>query len=292
MAQGRDLFPADRGLQARMAIASVATPLLVVAGAALVVELAPLKIVGFFFLAVVIGVWLAIAAYRDAEDGLPLAVQETPELHALVERVCVMADLPKPTIVRSPESEPNSWVVARPGRPPELHLTRGLLALLETEELEAVVAHELAHVAHRDAVVMTVVGGPGTVMVQGGQALLRGGFFLLPGALVAMGVGLSARVGTAALSRYRELAADASAAAITGHPAALAHALRKVSGSLQAIPSADLREVAVRDAFNFVAAGDEGRGWLRTHPDVERRIARLEAMERRLHAARLPDLPR
>jgi heat shock protein HtpX len=290
MAQGRELFPADRGLQARMVLASVLTPLLVLAAAAAVVLLAPAKVIVFFALAVAIGVFLAISSFRSEESSWPLAAHDTPELHALVERVCAMADLPKPVIVRVPERQPNSWIVARPGRPAELHVTRGLLELLEPAELEAVIAHELAHVANRDAMVMTVVGGPGTAMLTGGQALLRGGFMMLPGALIAIGVGFSARVGTSALSRYRELAADAGAAAVTGRPATLAAALRKVSGGLSALPTVDLREAAARDAFHLLAAGDAGRGPLRTHPDVERRIARLEAMERRLHAARLPDI--
>lgn len=296
MARGPELFPADRGLQARMVVASLLTPLLVVAAAAAVIAIAPTRIAIFFVLALVIGVWTAVAAYRDADGAYPLSTVEEPELHAAVERLCALADLPKPVLVRNPERQPNSWLVARPGKPAQLHVTRGLLELLTPAELEAVVAHELSHLAHHDAMVMTVVGGPGTALLEGGPMLMRGGLWMLPGAVIAVGVGSVARVGTTALSRYRELAADAGAAALTGHPATLAAALRKVSGGLAAIPSQDLRAVAGRDAFHLLPAGDEGDGrWYArlggaTHPAVERRIARLEAMEERLHAARAPDL--
>ncbi|MCW3005585.1 MAG: peptidase Ste24p [Solirubrobacterales bacterium] len=295
MAQGRDLFPADRGLQARMVVASVVTPLMVVVAVVAVALFAPLRIELFFTLAIVIGVWMSVQAYRDAAPGRQLAPADSPQLHALVERLCVAADLPKPVIVRNPEKQPNSWVVARPRRPAELHVTRGLLELLTPAELEAVIAHELAHLAHHDATVMTVVGGPGAVLLEGGSRM-PGAWLALPAMIIALVIGAISRFGTNALSRYRELAADAGAAALTGHPAVLAQALRKVSGGLELIPSSDLREVAGRDAFHLLAVSDESSGpWLRragraTHPALALRIARLEAMEQRLHAARLPDV--
>ena len=138
---------------------------------------------------------------------------------------------------------------------------------------------------------MTVVAGPGVTMLAGSLLLVRKGlFWWLLSAAIATPVGVTTRIATAALSRYRELAADASAVAITGKPLTLARALRKVSGTLQATPSRDLREIAVHDAFNLVAAGPQRHAWLRTHPDIEHRIARIEAMEHHLHTARLPDI--
>ena len=142
-----------------------------------------------------------------------------------------------------PERQPNSWIVSTGRERTRLHLTEGLLARLEPHELEAVIAHELAHVAHRDATVMTLVGGPGTVLLGGGMKLARfNGFWLMTlGGLSRWRSAGSACIGTRALSRYREFAADAGAGVMTGRPAALASALMKVSDGLVRIPSADLR---------------------------------------------------
>ena len=171
-----------------------------------------------------------------------------------------------------------------------LHLTDGLLRRLDPHELEAVVAHELAHVAHRDATVMTIVGGPGAVLLGGGMRLLRAsaasGCSL--GGLSAIGDRLARELGTRALSRYREFAADAGAAVMTGRPAALASALMKVSEGLVRDPAEDLRAAAARDAFHLLPVGDR-RNWLplpATHPPLAARIARLERQEATLQAAR------
>lgn len=290
MARGRELFPADRGLQARMVLASVVTPLLVFAAVAAVVLVAPTRIVVFLIIAVVIGVGMAIAAYANRDRPDPVSAADAPELHAVVDRLCAITALPKPVLYVDRERQPNSWVVARPRRPAELHVTDGLLALLEPAELDAVIAHELAHLANHDATVMTIVGGPGAVLMEGGRPLMRLGFWAVPGGVLAMGIGWLSRLGTNTLSRYRELSADAASAAITGRPSALASALGKVSGQIAWLPQEDLRAVAARDAFHLLPVSDhEGGHWFdATHPDVATRIARLEAMERRLQAARMP----
>jgi heat shock protein HtpX len=291
MARGRELFPADRGLQARMVLASVLTPLLVLAAVVAVVLVMPHKVAVYLLIAAGVGVVLAIRAALTENRGSPVSVARAPELHSITERLCASASLPKPDIHLDHERQPNSWVVARPRRRAELHVTSGLVELLEPVELEAVIAHELAHLANRDAAVMTVVSGPGVALQEGGAKLLSFHFWLAPGALLAIAIGWISGLGTNALSRYRELAADAGGAALCGHPGALASALRKASGRLQLIPMRDLRAVAGRDAFHLLPVGErDGGGRLAaTHPDLERRIVRLEAMERRLHSARLPD---
>jgi heat shock protein HtpX len=202
-----------------------------------------------------------------------------------------VGDLPRPDIVLDAERQPNSWVIDLPGRPPRLHVTRGLLATLDAAELEAAIAHELSHVAHRDATVMTVVGLPGSLLLEGSMREMRGLWFWQIGAVVAGAIGYVASGGTHALSRYRELSADRGAAALTGRPSALASALLKVSGELERLPSRDLRAVAGRDAFHLVAVEDAGardwRGGLgHTHPSIEERIAALERLEQRMQAAR------
>src|SRR3954451_17225490 len=257
----RELFPPRRGLQARMAATAILTPLIVLALVVAVVDVAPPKLLGGMAVATIAGIVAAVKARKRVESTRPLRPDEHPELHATVERLCVLADLPRAEIVVDDEKQPNSWIVDPPGRAPRLHLTKRLLEVLPPPELEAVVAHELAHVANRDATVMTVVGGPGAVLLEGGRLIGRhGGWWLVQmGALLAGAVGLVSQVGTNALSRHRELAADAGAAALTGHPAALAAALLKVSDGLAPLPVEDLRVAAGRDAFHLLEVGRPSR---------------------------------
>jgi heat shock protein HtpX len=282
------LFPADRGLQVRMVVATLLTPMLVLAAIIAIVLWAPLVITIVFALSVALCVWRAVDIARSRPWVRPLAADEEPQLHAIVERLCALSDLRKPFLVCDDERQPNSWMVAPLRWRAELHVTRGLLDLLTPAELEAVIAHELSHVAHRDAIVMTIVGTPSSTLLDGGVPVLRA-TVAVPGALLAIAIGAISRVGTNALSRYRELAADAGAAALTGHPATLAIALRKVSDGLTAIPSDDLRAVIRRDAFHLLPVADADARSRRvrlggpTHPTLARRIARLEAMEARLH---------
>jgi heat shock protein HtpX len=268
-----------------MVLTAVLTPALVVA--ALVACALTFSWETLLALAVVsfLGVAKILAERRAAPSGRRLVAGEEPALHAIVERLCVLADLPRPELVLESEKQPNSWVVDPPGRPARLHVTRGLLDLLEPAELEAVVAHELSHVANRDATVMTVVGLPGAALLNGGRQMEMWWGPVLVGRALGLAIGGLAGIGSNALSRYRELTADAGAAALTGRPSALASALMKVSGDLARLPSADLRAVAGRDAFHLLPVAPE-RGWLRvlgpTHPRLERRLAALERLEARL----------
>jgi heat shock protein HtpX len=220
--------------------------------------------------------------------GHVLEPAEDPELFATVDRLCALVDIERPEIIASELQQPNSWVIHRPGTPPRLFITRTLRELLTPDELQAVVGHELTHIANRDALVMTVVGTPGAMMLN-----TRGGGF---DAILFALVGAVSSLGTAMLSRYRELAADAGSAAITGRPSALASALLKVSDSQQQIPEKDLRAAVALNAFNLVAVTPPKRHWLtkigpiaraaRTHPDLDRRVAALHRLEARQHALR------
>lgn len=266
-----------------MLLAAVGTPALVVGCVGAIVVFAPMKVLIGVGLAAVVGVGGAIRERWNPASPLDVTAAQEPELHAIVDRLCVLADLPKPEIVVEPEEQPNSWLVARWRGRARLHVTRGLLALLTPSELEAVIAHELAHLANRDAAVMTAVGGPGAALLGGGRRLMGGGWLLMFGGIVAMGIGWLSRFGTQALSRHRELAADAGSAALTGRPAALATALRRISGELRMVPEEDLRVAAYRDVFHLLPVGDSG-----THPPLAKRIERLERLEQRMQAARLP----
>jgi heat shock protein HtpX len=289
----RELFPPDRGLQARMVLTAIGTPLLVLACLVAVVVVAPNKILIGVAIAALIGIVGSVRERAERPEPRVVGAEDEPVLHGIVDRLCVLADLPRPEIVVEDEREPNSWLVGlRRGRS-RLHVTRGLLELLEPTELEAVVAHELAHLAHRDAAVMTAVGGPGAVLLGGGRRMHGGWIWMSFGFWVAAGIGWLSRVGTQALSRHRELAADAGAASLTGHPAAFATALRKVAGQLRVVPREDLRVAAARDAFNLLPVEvpmDSRRGrLLGTHPPLEVRVARLERLEHTLQRSRIAD---
>jgi heat shock protein HtpX len=275
-----------------MVLAAVLTPALVLAAVAAIAWLLPLKIFGGVVIVAVVGIVVALRDRRRTTRSEILAPGAEPELQAAVERLCLMADLPRPDIAVDEERQPNSWVVDAPGRPPRLHVTRGLLELLDPAELEAVLAHELSHVAHRDATVMTVVGLPGAVLVSGvqGRGWGAGWFPLQIGMGLALLIGRAGELGTNMLSRHRELVADAGAAALTGRPSALASALVKVSGELARIPTADLRAAAARDVFHLLPTSADGRGPLgrlvATHPTLDQRLAALDRVERRLQHGR------
>ena len=281
----RDLFPADPGLVARVATVAIATPLVVFSGLAAVVLLTTWKLSAVVLGALLIGVCVGLhERVAISSRGSRLSPAAAPQLHAVVERLCLLADLAKPAIVLEREKMPNSWIEGTMRGGFRLHLTQGLLDLLEPSELEAVIAHELAHVANRDAAVMTVVGGPGEALLSGGVRVAGQGWYpLVLGGAIATLIGWIGTIGTRALSRYREFAADAGAVALTGNPAALASALMKVSEGLVAIPQRDLRAASVGDAFHLLPAARENSfGLPATHPPLAARIERLERLERAL----------
>jgi heat shock protein HtpX len=282
------LLPPDRGLQARMVLAMLLAPGIALGGVAVAIAVPATRV------AVIVVVAAGILR-RSAADAEPRrrvvapapAAGDLPHVHATVDRLCLLADLPKPEIVVVDEYQPNSWIAAPGGETPRLHLTLGLLLLLEPEELEAVIAHELAHLAHHDARVMGIVGGSGDLLVGGAEGVTRLWFLLWPGILAAGAIGWISRLATLSFARHRELVADAGSAALTGRPAALACALRRISGELARIPSVDLRAAAARDVLHLVPVAGEALGapWT-SHPPLARRIERLERLERALHRAR------
>jgi heat shock protein HtpX len=233
----------------------------------------------------------------------PLAPGDDPRLEALVERLCGLADLPVPRLALMPSDFPNAFSAGRSRRDAVIVLTRGLLARLDERELEAVVAHELAHVANRDAFVMTLAGAPALL----GRKLLWGTarlpftvanpvgkllsalllLYLLPVLFVGWIVYAFATLLVMSISRYREYAADRGAALITGAPENVMSALQTLADAFPLIPERDLREVARMNAF-FVLAVDGGSDTFEvdplrifpTHPPLERRLARLAELAR------------
>jgi heat shock protein HtpX len=243
------------------------------------------QIQGVILVSLGVGAWVGMRErVAVSSRGRRLSAAEAPELHAIVERLCVVADLAKPTLVLDRQEMPNSWIEGTTRGGFRLHLTQGLLDLLEPQELEAVIAHELAHVANRDAAVMTIVGAPGEALLSGGVRVVSQGWWpVMIGGATATLIGWVGALGGRALSRYREYAADAAAVRMTGNPAALATALMKVSEGLVAIPAKDLRAATASDPLHLLPARDQRQFLLPpTHPPLAARIERLERLERTL----------
>jgi heat shock protein HtpX len=217
--------------------------------------------------------------------------QEYPQLHGTVGRLSQQADLPKPTVAVADTRVPNAFATGRSQSSSTVCVTKGLLQSLDDEELEAVVAHELAHVKNRDVMVMTIASFLSTlafIVVRWGW-LFGGGRNRNGGGQVIVAIGVSFLVWVVsfllirALSRYREYAADRGAASITGKPGALASALLTIDGRMDRVPKEDLREQAEMNAFFVIPirSGFIGR-IASTHPPTEKRVERLRELERSL----------
>jgi heat shock protein HtpX len=242
------------------------------------------------------------AANLFASDKLALSAmgarvvtpQEAPQLHAMIDRLCVQADLPKPKVAVANTSMPNAFALGRSPKNATVCATTGIMDLLSPAELEGVMAHELTHVANRDVMVMTLASFFATIAAY----IVQFGFIFGGGAssddddspsfmvllLVSVVVYVVSFVLMQALSRYREFAADRGAALITGRPSALASALVKISGGMARIPQKDLRATSELNAFFIFPAGvGKGIGALfSTHPPMEKRIAALGRLEAQL----------
>jgi len=260
--------------------------------------------------AVVIGGGLAIGSlfYSDkialsTAGAVEVTPQQAPELHGVVDRICALADMPKPRIAISPTDLPNAFATGRNTKHAVLCVTDGLLRRLDREELEGVISHEMSHVAHKDVMVMTIASF--LAIIAG--LLIRFSFYgeLFGGGrrnsndqnsglilLAIMGVSIVVYAVSflliRLLSRYRELAADRSGALLTGQPSALASALQKVSGTIARIPTKDLREAQPLNAFFFAPAlsAKEAQSKISalfsTHPPLEKRLAQLAKISAQL----------
>lgn len=224
-----------------------------------------------------------------AMHGREVSPQEAPELHGMIDRLCAMADMPKPRVAIADSDVPNAFATGRNQKHAVVCVTTGILRRLEPEELEGVLAHELSHVAHRDVAVMTIASFLGIVAGLMTRFALYSGFGRsrdnnqggLPVGLIIMLVSMTVYAVsfllTRALSRYRELAADRAGALLTQKPSTLASALVKVSGDMARIPTRDLREAEPFNAFYFTPAlsGKSISTLFATHPPLERRLEQL-----------------
>jgi heat shock protein HtpX len=226
---------------------------------------------------------------------------EAPELHDLVERLCAMADLPKPKVAIVDTDVPNAFATGRSPKHAAVAVTTGLWRRLDKEEIESVVAHELSHVANRDVLVMTVASFFAMLAALltrfGLYAGMFGGFGggnrnnnsnNTPVWLIVLAVSILTYVISFILirtiSRYREFAADRGSALITGAPENLMSALQKISSQITAIPDRDLREVAGMNAFFIIPTSIKHRTaeLFMDHPPLEKRLAALEKIAREM----------
>ncbi len=302
MTTRRSSFGKDTGLQARMLIT------LFLLGLVYVVFVGALFAAGASAGLIVVVALVLLIAQLFGSDKLAMAsmgVKEVtpaqePELHGIIDRLCVQADLAKPRVCVSETSMPNAFAMGRSKKTTTVCATRGILELLSPAELEGVMAHELTHVINRDVMVMTLASFFATLasMIIQFSFFFGGGFgggygrdrdeeealmvILLVSALVYAISFLLLR----ALSRYREFAADRGSAVLTGRPSALASALLKISGTIERVPSQDLRKAEGMSAFFIIPARTKKSlmNIFADHPPLEQRLAALERLESQLQS--------
>lgn len=291
-------FGRDTGLQVRMAT------VMFLLGLLYVVFVGALLYAGVgVVLVVVIAGGLALMQLF-ASDKMALAAMgahevspaEAPEFHAMIDRLCVQADLPKPKVAIANTRMPNAFALGRSPKSATVCATTGIMDMLSPAELEGVMAHELTHVANHDVMVMTLASFFATIAAY----IVQFGFFFGGGMgggdddeeglsfiavfLISIAVYAVSFLLMQALSRYREYAADRGSAIITGRPSALASALMKISSGMHQIPQQDLRANSQLKAFYIFppSTGKAISGLFTTHPPLEKRIAALERLESQL----------
>jgi heat shock protein HtpX len=294
MASRRASFGKDTGLQARMLLT------LFLLGAVYLVFVGVLFAVGASAAVIVVVAVVLLLVQLFASDKLALAslgvkevsAAEEPELHGIVERLCVQADLPMPRVCVMETSMPNAFAMGRSRKSTTVCATRGILEMLSPSELEGVMAHEITHVINRDVIVMTLAGffaSLAGLILQfafffggGGDREEEEGVFLV--VIASLLVYAISFFLLRALSRYREFAADRGGAVLTGRPSALASALLKISGTIERVPNQDLRAAEGLSAFFIIPAKTKKSllNLFSDHPPLEQRLAALQRLEAQL----------
>jgi heat shock protein HtpX len=297
----RKAYGRDAGLSIRMLFAGGMLGLLYVIFAVVLFEILNVGLVPM--LLIVIGI--AVFQYYTS-DKLALAAsgakivtpEQAPELHAMVERLCAMADLPKPRIAVIDTPVPNAFATGRNPQHAAVAVTTGLWERLDPREVESVLAHELSHVANRDVAIMTLASFFAMLAAMLTRFAMYSGMFGGGGdrrdnngppiwlivMLVSMLTYALSFVLIRTISRYREYAADRGAALLTGSPEYLMSALQKIASQMTLIPQRDLREVQGMNAFFIVPTNVKNAAaeLFMTHPPLEKRIARLAEISREM----------
>ena len=286
-------FIKDAGLTARMTLVMFLLGGLFVA---LVVTLM-YAFSDFYLLIGIVGIGIAWLQWYNSDKVALRAMrarevtpEEAPELHGMIDRLCAMADMPKPRVAISYTDLPNAFATGRSPSHSAICVTTGIMDRLTAEELEGVLAHELSHVAHRDVMVMTLASSAGILagmVTRGAQFGMLGGRRGDNNSGGAIGVVIALLVSLVVyaisfflirlLGRYRELCADRSGDYLTQKPSALASALQKITGEIAAIPNKDLRSVQTMNAFFIDPAisGATFKTLTSTHPSLEQRLEQL-----------------
>ena len=290
----RSDFGKDSGLQARMLLTMFLLGLVYVvfvgalviagAGAGIIVAVAVVLLLLQLFTSDKIA--LATMGVKEVSPA------EEPELHGIVERLCVQANLPKPRVCVMETPMPNAFAMGRSRKSTTVCATRGILEMLSPAELEGVMAHELTHVINRDVMVMTLASffaSLAALILQfsfffggGGDREEEEDLFLV--VIASVVVYAISFLLLRALSRYREFAADRGGAVLTGRPSALASALLKISGTIEREPTQDLRSAEAMSAF-FIIPARAKKSLLNIfsdHPPLEKRLAALQRLEAQL----------
>ena len=314
MAISRNIKP-DRGLTYRMLMTGFFLVLLygLVVGILIAIGLQFAVVLVIAFALIFCQYWFSAKIAMYAMHAKEVTPEQAPELHGVVDRLCALADMPKPKVAIATTDIPNAFATGRSPKSAVVCVTSGLLRRLDEPEVEAVLSHELSHVAHRDVAVMTIASGLGMIAGLMTRVMFYSEIFgggrgggnnqQSQAALVEMIVLLVSVVVyfisfllTMALSRYRELAADRSGALLIGRPSLLASALIKITGEMGKIPTKDLRSAEPFNAFFFTPAvangATQGGGGgfsfgqlFRTHPTLEKRLAQLQKIEQQLGQA-------
>ena len=296
----RRSYGRDAGLSLRMVLTGTLLGLLYVVFAVVLFQVLNVGLVPM----IVIVVGIAFFQYFTS-DKLALAASgakiverdQAPQLHDMIERLCAMADLPKPRVAIIDTDVPNAFATGRSPKHAAVAVTRGRWERLEPQEIEGVLAHELSHVANRDVLIMTVASFFAMLAGLLTRFGIYGGMFgggrgrdnnAVPVWLIVLLVSVVtyflSQILILAISRYREYAADRGSALITGAPEHLMSALQKISSEMFRIPQRDLRQVEGMNAFFIIPASVKGSvsQLFQTHPPLEKRLAALGEIAREM----------
>jgi heat shock protein HtpX len=297
-------FGKDTGLQARMLLTIFLLGLVYVIFAGVIFAAGGSAVAIALFAAVLFAVqfFASDKIALHAMGAREVSPAEAPELHAMIERLCIQADIPKPRIAVAQTEMPNAFAMGRSQKHATVCATTGILNLLSPAELEGVLAHEITHIVNRDVAIMTLASFFASIA----STIVQFGFFFGGGysdsdgdddnpsfmvvILVSVAVYIVSFLLMQALSRYREFAADRGAAVITGRPSALSSALLKISGAMQRTPTQDLRAAGELNAFFIVPASLKNSVFnlFATHPPLEKRIEALSRLEAQLQSGARP----
>ncbi len=296
----RRSYGRDAGLSLRMVLTTSLLGLLYVVFAVVLFQVLSVGLIPMILIVVAIAFFQYFTSdkFALAASGAKVVERDqAPELHDMVERLCAMADLPKPRVAIIDTDVPNAFATGRSPKHAAVAVTRGLWQRLEPREIEGVLAHELSHIGNRDVLVMTIASffamlaglltrfGLYAGMFGGGRGRDNNSVPVwLIVLLVSVVTYFLSQILILAISRYREFAADRGSALITGAPEHLMSALQKIASDMFRIPQRDLREVEAMNAFFIIPASVKGSvsGLFMTHPPLEKRLAALAEIAREM----------